>query len=204
MRAWKAVELSWGGRVEEVDMPIPGLPAKKAVQSPNWACTLAGPVLGNEVGVPAAAEATAAGPWVAGDDGWCELAIASPVAACGEALAVCPGSDPVAAAAAVPRPKVATVAAAATLAVNKRESTELLLDIDGAGGWDEVTAAAMAATSDALRSAWLKCAGPAWTCMVCTSAATPAYPGGASSGGIIPESRRSAVVSSRGTVRISL
>jgi hypothetical protein len=71
MRAWKAVEATWGGIVEEVvEVPVPGLAAKKAVQRPNWACTLAGPVLGREVG---------------GTEGWCELAVASPAAACGEA-----------------------------------------------------------------------------------------------------------------------
>jgi hypothetical protein len=89
MRAWKAVEAFWGGMVEEVEVLVPELAAKKAVQSPNWACTLAGPVLGMEAGALAAAVETTADPWaVGGTDRWCELAAASPVAACGEALAV--------------------------------------------------------------------------------------------------------------------
>ena len=70
MRAWKAVEASWGGRVVEVEVAVPGLADRNAVQSPNWACTLAGPVLGMEVGVLAAVD-MAVDPWaVGGDDGW--------------------------------------------------------------------------------------------------------------------------------------
>jgi hypothetical protein len=96
------------------------------------------------------------------------------------------------------------VVTAATLAVNTRDSSELLLDLDVAGGSDEATAAAMAATSDASRAARFGCAGPSGGCTVCTSAASPEYPGGASSGEIIPDSSRSAVVSSSGTARIWL
>jgi len=63
-------------------------------------------------------------PW----DRWCEAAVARPVAAWVLALEVWPGRDPVAAAAAVPRPKAATVAAAANLAVRTLDSIAFLLE----------------------------------------------------------------------------
>jgi hypothetical protein len=89
-------------------------------------------------------------------------------------LEVCPGSDPLAAAAAVPRPKAAKVAAAAILAVNKRDSTELLLGIDVADGSDEATAAAMAATRRPSRATMFECGDSPEVCTTCTSAASPA------------------------------
>ena len=81
-----------------------------------------------------------------------EAAVANPVAAWELAWLVWPGSDPVAAAAAVPRPNAATAAAAATLAVMILASMDFLLEGDGSSeGADERTSAAAAAVTDALR-----------------------------------------------------
>jgi hypothetical protein len=137
---------------EEVDVRVPGLAARKAVHSPDWAWTFAGPLAGTEVGLVGAADETVSVPAVGRGGGWCELAVARPTAACGEACEVCPGSEPVAAAAAVPSPNVATAAVAATFAVKTLESTELVFDVTSGGEAD--TAALIPATTDASRGVW--------------------------------------------------
>src|SRR5579875_884199 len=65
-----------------------------------------------------------------------EAAVARPLAAWWLAWVVCPGRDPAAAAAAVPTPKAATVAAAANLAVRTLDSIAFLLE---GGRWQSWT-----------------------------------------------------------------
>jgi hypothetical protein len=111
-----------------------------------------------------------------------------------------PGRDPVAAAAAAPTPNAAIVAAAAILAERALDNIFFLPSAIAVGTVD-VTIAVPLATTDAWRASSLALAGPvdAWI-----SEASPLKPGGASSGEIAPDSRRSAVASSMGNRCISV
>lgn len=198
----KAVELYWGG-VDGDDPPLvlpwllPAPAARKAVQSPYCAWLLAGPVDGMLLlvvvpeGVPEleVVRLEVVGlelPWPC--DFWWEAAVARPVAAWLLALDVWPGRDPVAAAAAVPRPKAATVAAAANLAVRTLDNIAFLLEwVDWSCGW-ESTSVAAAVTTERLRARSRGAAGPA---AASNSAATPRRGLGASRGDRRPERSRS-------------
>jgi hypothetical protein len=111
-----------------------------------------------------------------------------------------PGREPVAAAAAAPIPKAAIVAAAATLA-ERALVNRLFLPSGSAAGIVDATIADPLATTDASRASSLAVAGPVEARI---SAASPLKPGGASSGEIAPDSRRSAVASSMGNRCISV
>jgi hypothetical protein len=50
MRAWKAVDESWGGWLveDELEWELGPLALRNAVHNPNWAWAFAGPVAGKE------------------------------------------------------------------------------------------------------------------------------------------------------------